>query len=475
MQLRRGIGYVIQSVGLMPHQTIERNIATVPQLLGWDEERIAERTRSSSRSSTWTRRSSNGTRASSPGGQRPAGRRRARARRRPAGDADGRAVRRRRPHRARASAGRVPGDPAPAAEDDRVRHARRRRGDQARRPDLHPQHRRRPRAVRAARGDPAGPGERLRRGLRRRRAGAQAPGADQGGRHPGGGGAGRDLGDAGRRGPPGRRGRRVRLDERRRRRRAARMGGPRGPSGRVDGRRGDDPSVQRLRDGAGFAAAGARRDRDQPDPGGGGGERGAAVPRHPHALAHQRGDRPRDRAPAVGDGAARSLGLDRRPPRRDLGTGGRTCAADGAHDRDRVRDLVPARPARAPAPPDLPAADVGDGDPLHDPEPCTVRRTPADHGARVHDGADRTGELHAPDLHPQHRRRPGRGPGGREGGRSRDGIHTASDPLAGRGTARDAGDRRRCSDRGGDDRRPRHDHGLDRTRRVRAFHPSRPP
>ena len=44
VQLRRGIGYVIQSVGLMPHQTIERNIATVPRLLGWDDERIHART-----------------------------------------------------------------------------------------------------------------------------------------------------------------------------------------------------------------------------------------------------------------------------------------------------------------------------------------------------------------------------------------------------------------------------------------------
>ncbi|MDP9328693.1 MAG: ABC transporter ATP-binding protein [Actinomycetota bacterium] len=44
VDLRRGIGYVIQSVGLMPHQTIERNIATVPHLLDWDEERIRART-----------------------------------------------------------------------------------------------------------------------------------------------------------------------------------------------------------------------------------------------------------------------------------------------------------------------------------------------------------------------------------------------------------------------------------------------
>ncbi len=44
VHLRRGIGYVIQSVGLMPHQTIERNIATVPRLLDWDDQRIRART-----------------------------------------------------------------------------------------------------------------------------------------------------------------------------------------------------------------------------------------------------------------------------------------------------------------------------------------------------------------------------------------------------------------------------------------------
>ncbi len=35
-QLRRGIGYVIQQVGLFPHRTIVDNVATVPHLLGWD-------------------------------------------------------------------------------------------------------------------------------------------------------------------------------------------------------------------------------------------------------------------------------------------------------------------------------------------------------------------------------------------------------------------------------------------------------
>jgi osmoprotectant transport system ATP-binding protein len=45
VQLRRTIGYVIQSVGLMPHRTIEQNIATVPRLLNWKPERIRGRVR----------------------------------------------------------------------------------------------------------------------------------------------------------------------------------------------------------------------------------------------------------------------------------------------------------------------------------------------------------------------------------------------------------------------------------------------
>ena len=41
--LRRGIGYVIQGYGLFPHWTVARNIATVPQLAGWDKARTARR------------------------------------------------------------------------------------------------------------------------------------------------------------------------------------------------------------------------------------------------------------------------------------------------------------------------------------------------------------------------------------------------------------------------------------------------
>ena len=42
-ELRRGIGYVIQQIGLFPHLTIGDNVAVVPRLLGWDRPRIRRR------------------------------------------------------------------------------------------------------------------------------------------------------------------------------------------------------------------------------------------------------------------------------------------------------------------------------------------------------------------------------------------------------------------------------------------------
>jgi osmoprotectant transport system ATP-binding protein len=42
-ELRREIGYVIQQIGLFPHQTVADNIATVPRLLGWDKRRVSAR------------------------------------------------------------------------------------------------------------------------------------------------------------------------------------------------------------------------------------------------------------------------------------------------------------------------------------------------------------------------------------------------------------------------------------------------
>jgi len=43
VELRRNIGYVIQQIGLIPHYTIEENIALVPGLKGWDRRKIRKR------------------------------------------------------------------------------------------------------------------------------------------------------------------------------------------------------------------------------------------------------------------------------------------------------------------------------------------------------------------------------------------------------------------------------------------------
>ncbi|EMA40071.1 ABC transporter [Halococcus morrhuae DSM 1307] len=42
-ELRRQIGYVIQDIGLFDHMTIAENVATVPELKGWDDDRTDER------------------------------------------------------------------------------------------------------------------------------------------------------------------------------------------------------------------------------------------------------------------------------------------------------------------------------------------------------------------------------------------------------------------------------------------------
>ena len=43
IRLRRGIGYVIQDAGLLPHYTVERNVGVVPQLEEWEPKRIRAR------------------------------------------------------------------------------------------------------------------------------------------------------------------------------------------------------------------------------------------------------------------------------------------------------------------------------------------------------------------------------------------------------------------------------------------------
>jgi len=43
VNLRRDIGYVIQEIGLFDHMTVGENIATVPELKGWDQSHIDDR------------------------------------------------------------------------------------------------------------------------------------------------------------------------------------------------------------------------------------------------------------------------------------------------------------------------------------------------------------------------------------------------------------------------------------------------
>ena len=65
-ELRLSIGYVIQQVGLFPHRTIGRNIATVPELLGWDRARTERARRGADGARRARRRASRrATRASS--------------------------------------------------------------------------------------------------------------------------------------------------------------------------------------------------------------------------------------------------------------------------------------------------------------------------------------------------------------------------------------------------------------------------
>src|SRR5512143_2089828 len=45
IRLRRSVGYVIQEVGLFPHLTVADNVAVVPRLEGWPDDRVAARVR----------------------------------------------------------------------------------------------------------------------------------------------------------------------------------------------------------------------------------------------------------------------------------------------------------------------------------------------------------------------------------------------------------------------------------------------
>ena len=137
VKLRRRIGYVIQSVGLFPHQTIAHQRRHRARGCSAGTRR-ASATASTSCSTLVGPRPGRARRPlPAPALRRaaPAGRRRPGAGRRPAGAADGRAVLRRRPGRPRAAAVGVPAAAGDGAQDDRLRHPRHRGGRADRRPD----------------------------------------------------------------------------------------------------------------------------------------------------------------------------------------------------------------------------------------------------------------------------------------------------------------------------------------------------
>ena len=168
--LRRGIGYVIQQVGLMPHLTVgrQRRRRAAPARLGHEAHRRARR-RAAPAGRPRARRVPRPLPGAALGRRAPTRRRGARARRRPAGDAHGRAVRRGRPDRPRPAAERAAAAPGGPRQDHPVRDPRHRRGDQDGRPDRGDAGRRPSRPVRAAGRDPVQPRNRFRGALRRRR------------------------------------------------------------------------------------------------------------------------------------------------------------------------------------------------------------------------------------------------------------------------------------------------------------------
>ena len=107
--LRRGIGYVIQQVGLFPHMTVAENIATVPKLLGWSKREIEQRTDELLDPPTCPPATTAPLRGAALRRRAPAGRARPGAGGRSAADVDGRALRRDRP------------DHADAAQDELLR------------------------------------------------------------------------------------------------------------------------------------------------------------------------------------------------------------------------------------------------------------------------------------------------------------------------------------------------------------------
>ena len=133
VKLRLGIGYVIQSGGLMPHQRVVDNVATVPVLTGQSRREARKAAYAVLERVGLDPKLGDRYPAQLSGGQQQ----RVGVARALAADpdpADGRTVLGRRPGGARRVAGRNAAPARRTAQDHRLRHPRHRRGDQARRP-----------------------------------------------------------------------------------------------------------------------------------------------------------------------------------------------------------------------------------------------------------------------------------------------------------------------------------------------------
>ena len=462
--LRREIGYAIQQIGLFPHQTIAENIATVPRVLGWPRERIRARVDElieligldPGRDARPLPRAALRRPA-------PARRRGARPGRRPAADAHGRAVRRHRPDQPRAPAERAAAPAGAHPQDDRLRHPRHRRGDQARRPHRGAQEGRRAGPVRDAGG--AADGARRRRSSRT----SSAPTARSSAwpsRARARSTCGRSTTACPSRSSATRRGRpvawerggerhpvrTVRSDESLRDalsdllRSPVQLGAVVDDEGRVQGVLGLDVIHELLE-----REERGRERPDDPRPG-----RRRLLPR---PLAERRQLR----------GQQRLLpGLDRPPPR-PLRVALLAAPVPGRGvGRPRLRDRLRARARRAPPAPARRPDHPGHGDPLHDPQPRLLLPAAADHRARQHDGAHRADRLHAAHPLSQHRRRPRRRARGGARRRPRHGPDRPPAAVARRAAAGAAGDHGRPADRGDDDRRARGAGHLRGRRRASA-------